>query len=67
MKTCAVHTASIQRYLIRWGNWWRSAGNWTTLSLLQRWTVFATIHAKEYSWIGRGLVAFESCGDTQLG
>lgn len=50
MKECAVHAADIQRYIIRWGNWWASVGNWTTLSLLHRWTIFTTIHAKEYAW-----------------
>lgn len=59
MKENAVHAARIQRYLIRWSNWWHSAGNWTSLSLLYRWMVFATIYAKEYAWLGRGLVAFE--------
>lgn len=63
-KNAAYHAADIQRYIIRWATWWKSVCGWPRSSLLIRWTVFATLHAKEYAWLGRGLLVFEAmrCG-----
>ena len=59
MRESAVSAADIQRYLVRWASWWKSVSDWTLLSLYVKWRLFATLHARDVAWLGRGLVAFE--------
>lgn len=56
LRSNAVHTAHIQRYLMRWATWWHHVAGWTKLSLLNQWVEVTGAIAPDTVWIGSGLL-----------
>jgi RNA-directed DNA polymerase len=56
LRANAVHTAHIQRYLMRWAGWWHCVAGWTKLSLLTQWVEYTGALAPDTAWIGSGLL-----------
>lgn len=59
MREDAVHPAMMQRYLIRWANWWSTSVASLSLLLLA-WSQITAARDPTAVWLGRGLWTFWS-------
>jgi hypothetical protein len=56
LRANAVHTADIQRYLMRWATWWHCVAGWAKISLLNQWVECTSALAPDCTWYGSGLL-----------
>ena len=56
LRTYAVHTAQIQRYLIRWATWWHHAVGQRRDNIMMSWVCYTKGIDRDLVWVGRGLL-----------
>jgi len=62
MREDSVHPAMMQRYLVRWGEWWsKSCPSMSVVSLLLAWVELTLARDPTSVWIGRGLLPRACC------